>query len=61
MGFDLWPLRATDRKGNNKDRKGNNEVRKCKLKKYLLEGKKTERKTSEFRYLMTITNSPLAV
>ena len=41
------------------DRKGNDKVSKCKLKKYLL-GKK-QRKTSEFRYSMTITIRLLVV
>ena len=40
--------------------KGDNNVCKCKLKKYLF-GEKNERKTGEFHYSMTITNSsPIA-
>ena len=51
MGYnDLCPSRAMDRKGNtgNKDRKGNNKVSKCKVKKSLLEGKKTKEKPANF-------------
>ena len=43
---------------NLSERKGNNKVSKRKLKKYLF-GKKNERKTGKFRYLMTIAKSPL--
>jgi len=56
--IDPWPMRA---KGlialvspNKSDRKSNNKVSKCKLKKDLFGNK-----TKEFRYSMTITNSPL--
>ena len=45
---------------NQSDRKGNYTVSKCKLKKYLF-GKENERKTGEFRYSMTISNSPSSV
>ena len=62
MGYDQRPLRAKGLivlvSSNLSDRKGNNKVNKCKLKKYPF-GKKNERKTGEFRYSMTITNSHL--
>ena len=60
--IDPWPLRV---KGvivlvtpNQQDRKGNNKVSKCEFKEYLF-GEKNKRKTGEFRFSMTITNSPL--
>ena len=60
--IDPWPLRARDLivlvSLNQSDRKGNSKVSKCKLKKNLFGGK-NERKTGEFRYSMTIADSPL--